>query len=77
MQSYHAAAHDIDSFANDRDHCCNLQDLELMKETIKRLLAASKRPLAPSPTAPPPPAPAPPKRPPAPPPPGTVPTKKM
>ncbi|DBB05487.1 TPA: hypothetical protein ACH3X1_012444 [Trebouxia sp. C0004] len=44
-------------------------DLEMMKLTIKRLLAPAKRP-ANSPSGPPPPAPAPPKRPPPPPPPG-------
>ncbi|KAL0049978.1 hypothetical protein WJX82_001917 [Trebouxia sp. C0006] len=43
-------------------------DLEMMKMTIKRLLAPVKHPASPS--APPPPAPAPPKRPPPPPPPG-------
>ena len=46
-----------------------MQDLEMMKLTIKRLLAPVKRPVN-SPSAPPPPAPAPPKRPPPPPPPG-------
>lgn len=45
-----------------------MQDLEMMKMTIKRLLAPVKRPASPS--APPPPAPAPPQRPPPPPPPG-------
>ena len=45
-----------------------MQDLEMMKLTIKRLLAPVKHPASPS--APPPPAPAPPKRPPPPPPPG-------
>ena len=45
-----------------------MQDLEMMKMTIKRLLAPVKHPASPS--APPPPAPAPPKRPPPPPPPG-------
>ena len=54
-----------------------LQDLETMKDTIKRLLAPPKGSAANSPTAPPPAAPAPPKRPPPPPPPSTVPISPL